>query len=196
MGGADRIRDSLSGAWAVMNGDAAGLARLDLTVGGFWRSFGAIVLILPLALLALTSERALLAETGELQPPLGGALLTVRLAALAADWLAFPVLFALIARRIGVAVHYVPFIVALNWSSVWVSAFYAVPSLLHVLGVLPAGLVQLLLLALFVLAIRFYYLVARTALQTPPALAIPIVIVQFLISLAIAAGADALVPAQ
>jgi hypothetical protein len=194
MGG--RIRDSLSGAWAVMNGDADGLARLDLTIGGFWRSFGAIALILPLALVALTSERTLLAEAGEPLPPFDAALLATRLAALGLDWIAFPVLLALIALRIGVAAHYVPFVVALNWSSVWVSAFYAVPSLLHVLGVLPAGLVQLLLLAFFVLAVRFYYLVARTALQAPPALAIPIVLVQFLISLVIAAGFDSLVPAQ
>ena len=57
---------------------------------------------------------------------------------------------------------------------------FSVPALIQAFGVL-----QILLLALLVLALRFAYLVARTALEAAPALAIPIVIVQVLLSLLI-----------
>ena len=60
MGPFANLPANLSGAWDVMNGRAEGLNKFDLTIDGFWRSFGAIVLILPVALIALASERVVL----------------------------------------------------------------------------------------------------------------------------------------
>ena len=50
------IGENLAGAWAVMRGRREGLARLDLSIEGFWRSFAAIVLLIPFAFLAWLSQ--------------------------------------------------------------------------------------------------------------------------------------------
>ena len=181
------IRDNLAGAWAVMNGHAAGLQRMDLSIDGFWRSFAAIVLILPFALVALVSDHVARAEVGA-AVRLTGALIILRLILLLADWLAFPLVFAAVARQIGVAAHYVPFIVVRNWASVVVAAIVVVPEILHVLGILPTVVLPYVLLALFAVALRFSYLIARTALIAPPLLAVPVVLLEVLISIFLQVG--------
>ena len=42
------LRDNLAGAWQVMLGRPEGLNRLDTSLEGFWRSFAAIVLVVPI----------------------------------------------------------------------------------------------------------------------------------------------------
>lgn len=169
---------SLSGAWDVMNGRAEGLRKLDITIDGFWRSFGAIVLILPVALIALASERVALPAVGGDLAALTGGYVVLRLIAVIIDWLTFPAILALFARPLGIANRFVPYIVARNWSAVLVAFMYAVPHLFHALGVLPTGMLSIALLILFGIAVWFAYVVVRTAMQVPPVLAIPIVILE------------------
>ena len=178
MGPFANLPASLSGAWDVMNGRAEGLNKLDLTIDGFWRSFGAIALILPVALIALASERAVPLAAGGEAVALSGGYVLLRLIAVIVDWLAFPAILALLARPMGIATRYVPYIVARNWAAVLVAAMFAVPHLFHALGVLPTGMLSFLLLILFGIAVWFAFVVVRTAMQVPPVLAIPIVILE------------------
>jgi hypothetical protein len=185
MGPLQNLPATLSGAWAVMNGRAEGLQKLDLTIDGFWRSFGAIVLILPVALVALASERiALAAAAGEVAA-LAGAYVVLRLIAVIVDWLAFPLTLALLARPLGIAARFVPYIIARNWAAVLVAAMFAVPHLLHVLGLLPTTMLPVVLLIPFGLAVWFAYVVVRTAMQVPPVMAIPIVGLEIAVGLVI-----------
>lgn len=178
MGPFANLPASLSGAWDVMNGRAEGLRKLDITIDGFWRSFGAIALILPVAIIALASERvALQAVSGVALVQTGGYVL-LRLIAIIVDWLAFPAILALLARPMGIAARFVPYIVARNWAAVLVAFMFAVPHLFHALGVLPTGMLSIALLILFGFAVWFSYVVVRTALQAPPVLAVPIVVLE------------------
>ncbi len=185
------IRDNIAGSWAVMNGRASGLQRLDLSIDAFWRSFAAIIIIVPFALVAFVSDHLARAHMED-AVPLTGAAVTLRLILLLADWLAFPMVFAAIARQIGVAAHYVPFIIVRNWASVVIAAFIAVPEILHVFGILPSQILPYVLLALFAVAIRFSYLIARTALLAPPLLAVPVVLLEILLSIFIQVGFERL----
>ncbi len=178
MGPFANLPASLSGAWDVMNGRVEGLRKLDLTIDGFWRSFGAVVLILPVALIALASERVALAEIGGDAAALTGGYVMLRLIAVIADWLAFPAILALLARPMGIASRFVPYIVARNWTAVLIAAMFGVPHLLHALGVLPTALLSFLLLILFGVAVWFAYVVVRTAMQVPPVMAVPVVILE------------------
>ncbi len=178
------IRENLAGAWAVMNGDSAGLTRLDTSIEGFWKSFGAIVLVLAFSLPVLLAEPALLAENATGEPPAAGPT-ALRFVAVAVDWVAFPLLFALLARPLGLASQFVPYIACRNWSSVIVAGVYGAVLLPYVAGLLPAAVVPYLLFAVFGLALRFSYMVARTALGVPAGLAIPIVILEVLVSLVV-----------
>ena len=178
------IRDNLAGAFEIMMGRPEGLNRLDTSIDGFWRSFGAIVLIVPFALLALISQQPLAAETGPPQP-LTGADIALDGIALMVDWFAFPLLFAVLARPFGLGSHYVPFIVARNWASVIIGAIVAIVHAAHILGVLPTVALPYALLVAIAVSLRFSYVIARTALFVSMQLALPIVILDLLLSLTI-----------
>ena len=184
------LASNLAGAWAIMRGRADGLTRLDLSLEGFWRSFAAIVLLAPFAVLALISQQRLAAAAGE-DPATGG--LGLEAVALLVDWLAFPLVFAILARPLGVGGRYVPFIVARNWASVIIAAMVAVVHGAHVLALVPSQFAPVLLFVAVAVALRFSYVIARTTLGVPVAVAIPIVVLDLLISLTVWATLDRLV---
>ena len=184
------LADNLAGAWAIMRGRADGLIRLDLSLEGFWRSFAAIVLLAPFAVLAFISQQRLAAAAGE-DPATGG--IGLEAVALLVDWLAFPLVFAILARPLGVGGRYVPFIVARNWAAVIIAAMLAVVDGAHVLGLIPSQFTPVLQLVAVAVALRFFYVIARTTLGVPVAVAIPIVVLDILISLTIWATLDRLV---
>jgi len=183
---------NLSGAWDVMNGRVEGLRKLDITIDGFWRSFGAVVLILPVAVIAMASERVALSAMGHEGAALTGGYMVLRFIAVIVDWLAFPAILALFARPMGIATHFVPYIVARNWAAVLIAGLFAVPHLFHALGILPTGMLSFILLGLFALAVWFSYIIVRTALQVPPVLAVPVVILEIVGGFVIELGFDRL----
>ncbi len=148
-----------------MNGRVEGLRKLDLTIDGFWASFGAVVLILPVALVALASERVALQVTGGDVAALTGGYVVLRLIAVIVDWLAFPAILALLSRPMGIAARFVPYIVARNWAAVLIAAMFAVPHLFHALGVLPTGMLPFALLILFGIAVWFAYVISVEAVE-------------------------------
>lgn len=179
------LRENFAGAWAIMRGRPEGLARLDLSLEGFWRSFAAILLLVPFALLALISQQRLVAASGEAPGALSGGGLAVEAVALLADWFTFPLVFALLARPLGLGARYVPFIVARNWAAVIIAAMVAVVHAMHVLGLVPSPVAPFLLFAAIALALRFSYVIARTTLAVSAGVAIPLVILDLLISLTV-----------
>jgi hypothetical protein len=189
------LRDSLAGAWTIMRGRREGLARLDLSIEGFWRSFGAIVLLIPFAALALLSQQRMVEAAGDgVDAPggLAGGGIGVEAVAFLADWVLFPLVFAVLARPLGLGARYVPFIVARNWAAVILAAMLAVVHAVHVLGIVPTALAPYLLIAALAVALRFSYVVAKTALDVPIGVALGAVVLDFLISLMVWSAADRL----
>ena len=179
------LGDNLAGAWLVMRGRAEGLNRLDLSLEGFWRSFAAILLIVPFALVGLISQRTLAPEEGEPAVVLTERGLGLEAVALLGDWLTFPLIFALMAGPLGLAARYVPFIVARNWASVIITAIVSIVHAGHIVGLVPSELASLLLFLAIALALRFSYVIARTTLAVPLTVALPIVLLDLLISLTV-----------
>jgi hypothetical protein len=177
------VRDNLIGAWHLMFGRPEGLNRLDTTLEGFWRSFGAFALILPLFLLANIGFGAMLPEDVR-----NDWLDWVGVLIQGVDWVAFPIVFALISPRIGLASRYVPFITARNWGAVIVAALYAaggLPGLFTPVPLIAAAAIHVICLAI---NLRLSYLLARTTLAVGPSTAIPVVALEFLLSLVIGFG--------
>jgi hypothetical protein len=185
MGGLGWIRDNLAGAFEVMMGRTEGLGRIDTSIDGFWRSFGAVVFVIPFAILALLSQQPLAVETGTPPPPIDAARLTLDGIALLVDWFAFPLVFALIARPFGLGSRYVPFIVTRNWASVVIGAMVAIVHALHLLGVLPTAVMPYALLVAIAISLRFSYVIARTTLLVSMAVALPIIVLDLVLSLTI-----------
>jgi hypothetical protein len=82
----------------------------------------------------------------------------------------------------------VPFITARNWSAVVVSILAGLVSLLDIAGLVPANAALIVLIVVLGISLRFSYLVTRTALEVPVGMAIPIVIMDFLLSILIQAA--------
>ncbi len=184
IGGLKSIRDNIAGASEIMLGRPEGLNRLDTSIDGFWRSFGAVVLVAPFALLSILSQETLTVP-GAATAQITGAHLTLDGIALIVDWFTFPLIFALLARPFGLGSHYVPFIVARNWASVVIAAMVSVVHALHLLGVLPAAVMPYALLVAIAVSLRLSYVIVRTTLFVSMALALPIVILDLVLSLTI-----------
>ena len=186
MGSFAYIRGNLEGAWAVMLGRADGLRLLDTSLEGFWRSFAAVIFLLPLAFLAMMSQAKLVGVSAE-APEAAAAEFGFVAGSFAVlfDWFTFPLIFAVVARMFGLGGRYVPFIVSRNWASLIIGAMVAVVHILHLVGVIPSAVAPYLMLAVIAVALRFSYVIARTALAVSMGMALPIVALDLVISLTI-----------
>ena len=101
MNGPSYIRENLAGAWKVMLGRAEGLNRLDASLEGFWRSFAAVALIAPFALIILISQRSCRSPQEMPSIALTGGVIAGEGLVLLVDWFTFPLIFALLAGPFG-----------------------------------------------------------------------------------------------
>jgi hypothetical protein len=186
-GALNYLRESLSGALLVMLGRPEGLGRLDLSLAGFWRSFAALILVLPLAFIPEWSMANVVAEEGEVPPGFRDWLFSASVVSLV-DWFAFPLLFAFLARPLGLSDRYVPFIVARNWSAVVLAAINALVALPYGIGLTSLGVTTFLVFGALGLTLYLAYQVARVALAISATTACLVVTVEFSLSLVIGLG--------
>jgi hypothetical protein len=186
-GALNYLRESLSGAVLVMLGRPEGLGRLDLSLAGFWRSFAALILVLPLAFIPEWSMANVVAEEGEVPSGFSDWLFSAAIVSLV-DWFAFPLLFAFLARPLGLSDRYVPFIVARNWSAVVLAAINALVALPYGIGLTSLGVTTFLVFGALGLTLYLACQVARVALAISATTASLVVAVEFSLSLVIGLG--------
>ncbi|KFB10957.1 hypothetical protein [Nitratireductor basaltis] len=145
------VQHSLAGVWRLMTGRADGLKLLDITADGFWNSFRAILLALPPLALGWVSYAGELAATGYGERP---ALVFRLFLAEMGAWLLPLVILALLARHIGLAQRFVPYVVASNWASV-IFAWAMLPAVLMRLMMPEAGLAEMVSIFVFFLSLFF-----------------------------------------
>lgn len=179
------IARSLEGAWLLARGDPRGVARLDLTLEGFWRSFAAALVAAPAYAVVLVEQHAFRGWPDGLAGALAG-----ETVAYAAGWLTFPVAAVFLTRLLGLTARYVPLVVAANWSAVLQIALYALTVLLGLL--LPRELRTLLLLCATAAVLVYQWFVIRSALATTGGIAFGLVVIDVLLSMATSRAIDAL----
>jgi hypothetical protein len=188
--GRDEIVRSLSAAWDLFLDRPGAMRGFDVSVDGFWRSFAAVVLVAPSYAFAVLAERQMVALDPTAPVQGGFSFLVQNVLGLGIDWVTLPVLLALLARPLGIARHYPEFVVARNWGAVIAALPFGAIGLLIVLGILGGELANLLMLAALFVVLRYTYLIARRALDAGLGLAIGIVVLDFVLSLAIALALD------
>jgi len=176
---------SLQGSWLLLRNRPEGLAWFDLSIGGFWRSFGAIVFILPMFWLSSMAEQKLILTESDVSPQaLAESYFWVsRFLALGLDWIALPLLLAALAGPIGISQNYAPFIAVRNWTSLLISIPYAAVSVLFLANVLSSGFTVLFWMVILLAALWYRFVIARITLQCGIGLALGIVFLDFLLSL-------------
>lgn len=155
-------RLALRGALRLARGDRGGLACLDRSMDGFWRSFRAAVIAYPLFLILL-GMRVTVAEW-ERSGPLQIAL--VETVGYVIAWSAFPLIMLSVTRWIDRERRFVDFMVAYNWSQVLQSALFVLIGLETESGVLGAPAAAAIELAGLAAVIVYEWYIARVALDT------------------------------
>jgi hypothetical protein len=191
------FRAGIEAAVAMLLGKPGALGRFDVSLDGFWRSFAAILLVLPsfaVSLLAIWHGQMEQLPADVVDLP-WVSFVAEKLVALGLDWVALPVVLALIAGRLGLSGRYVPFIIARNWAAPVVSALYAVPALIYAAGIINAEIAAVLSLPVVVVALHYLYRIARQALGVPISMAIGVVVLDILLGLLISGTVSRLWPA-
>ncbi len=188
MPGLNEALRSFIASWRLFLGRREAMNLFDTTFGGFWRSFLAIIYVLPIYIPYIISERQMMLN----QSGLDDALMPVQLfflaraLALLVDWIAFPLLLAAIAGPLGIARGYVPYVVAHNWGELLFSVPLALPAILFGYGLISDDVAIILTLIAFGCLLRYLYIAARTALQTTIGIAVALVATDVMLSLVIA----------
>jgi hypothetical protein len=185
------VTRSLTGAWELFLDRPGAMRRFDLSVDGFWRSFGAVVLTIPAYALTVLADREIGTTNGIVDATDSNTVFVVEsIVALCLDWITLPIVLAIAARPLGIARRYAPFIIARNWSTVIATLPFGVVGLLVVAGILGAQLGSTLMFPFLIVVLRYNYLIARRGLEASIGFAAGIVVLDFLISLTIAIGLD------
>lgn len=188
---APEITRSLAAAHQLFFGKAEGMDGLDTSADGFFRSFLAFFLLLPLMAVELSAERAILIHDGIMQAETfpDVAFYGMRFASALVIWLGFAVLMLPVARMLDAGGRYSAFMVAHNWTNVYASLISVVPSLFIALDIMNPQPLRLIALLILLVTVRYMWFTARTALGISAVMAAAVVIIEILfIYLVVEAG--------
>ena len=171
---------SLSSVLKLVVHDRTGLAGINNTAEGFWRSFSAIVFIAPLYL--LISGINWEADATQIGGAANSFSALKSLVTLSLQWVLWPLVMVYATRWLGLGQHFSRYVIIYNWSNVLVIAGLAIPTLLFKLALLPleAALMLTGLLQIFSFYIEWY--LTRLSLETSGLIAGAIVLGNFVLS--------------
>ncbi len=179
------ITRSLYGAWRLAHFDSGGMNYFDLSMRGFWRSFGAAIVVLPIyvCFVAIHFDGT---DASALR------FVIVEALAYGAAWAVFPIVMVGLAQILNLSGNYVPFIIASNWSSVLRVVIFIPVNTLFAFGGPTSDVGVLLYLFTILIALVYFWFVTRTALQTTMGLAAGLVVVELFLGLLVAGFFDRL----
>ena len=190
----EAIVRALKGSWRLLLGDERAMGWFDTSIEGFWRSFAAMLLCLPMPLVELAAQPLLpMAARVGAETFQGPGYWLTGLAAYGLTWIAFPILLALLARPLGITGVYVPLMVARNWTTLIAAAPSFAFTLLFVVGLIPIGALGPLNLAALGFGLYYAWVATRIAARTPPGTTSGLVALDFVVSLVVYTAADRLI---
>jgi hypothetical protein len=164
------IQRQLLGAWQMMLGKRDGIRLLDLSVDGFWNSFFAIIVALPVLVVGWVP---LANDAYGVGSSLGERLsFILRLAIVDISvWVLPLAALAIVAGFIGVKDRFVPYVVATNWGSALFAWFMLPASLLTLIFPDAADLSVTLSLLIFLGTLVLSWRLTNSALGKGPIVA-------------------------
>jgi hypothetical protein len=166
----DDVQIHLSGAWRMMTGRPDGLRRLDISTDGFWNSFFAIVIAIPVMMTGWIAMAPELAGGDPSFPVRLGIVMRLALVDIG-TWVLPYVGLAAIAGRAGVSDRFVHYVVAMNWGSA-LFIWFMLPAFLVRLVAPDAGdLATGIALGIFVLSLVLSWRLTNAALDKGPGVA-------------------------
>lgn len=190
--GRSEIESSLLGTLEIVPRGEDALRHFDFSVGGFWRSFGAAFMVLPVALLIYFSDHKLwLEQRPDVAVPNLAVFLAIDVTGFVAHWALFAVAMAVLCRQFHMSQRYVPLMVVFNWSNIIVALLLLPSTALYYFGLISVDMARLGNFAAYFIAILYRLRIAEVTLQIPAtsAIAVPLIYVAINISTKALAGA-------
>jgi hypothetical protein len=185
---------SIGAAWRLFLRDPKALEGMDVSTEGFFRSFGALLLIFPLNILSdlfamrLAQARPDVETTLPVDGGYGIGEIFFSTFVLGIEWLLFPLFAYLLLRLLGLTERFVHYVVAHNWGRVIMELFNLPAIVLFASGVVSASVALDLLLVSLGFSLYYRAQNARTALDTGWGLAVGIALLEVLLTIVFAVG--------
>ena len=177
------IHEALAGVIRIWKGDVSGFHAFDRSLPGFWRSYTAALLGVPIHVLLLLVSR------GEAAGPIDswhdG---MVEAIAYAVTWLAYPLLMLGITDRMGRAERFFDYMVPYNWAALAQLLVFTAAALLR--AALPGFLGAVLMLVALAAVIHLQWFIAREGLAISGRFAFLVVVADLSLSFLIGGIAD------
>jgi len=183
------VRRSVDAAFSLAMRDERAWSRFDLTTEGFYRSFAAIFLVIPINILIdylgarLSEDRRLERQEPVIPQTYEFADALFSTATLVTQWLIFPLAMIVVLRFLGLTHRYSALVIAHNWGTVVVALVNLPAFLLYAAGLISVD--QAIDLNFIVLGLTLYYryYIAQTALDAGWPTAASITLLEFLLQL-------------
>lgn len=181
---AEDIQQFFAGAWRLMMGKPDGIRLLDISADGFWNSFFAIVVALPVLVVGWVAVANDLSQNPDIAGGRFSIFLRIGLADLGA-WVLPLAALALVAKPVGIAGRFVPYVVATNWGSALVLWFMLPPGLLRLFVPTAGDAASVISMVLFLIAMVLFWRLTNAALGRGPAIASAVFVGMFAVSLVV-----------
>lgn len=181
----DDAGQHLRGVWRLITGDEGWRSDMDASAEGVFRSFWAIALSLPFAVVSIFAQRDMARASDQFEQTIYakapfGFLAPAELLISAIIWVASVALIAFIARQIGAGRNVADFVVAYNWSQLLGYIASIVPAAAFIAtGALGLGVSLFFVLLIFTLFVFWMVLRSSLPIEVGPAIAITIGLIGF-----------------
>ncbi len=158
----EEVLANIKGLWLLILGNREGYLWLDLSEGGLWRSFAAILWSLPAMAVTWASWRLYYLSAMPTGTTVGAGIFLKLLIVDLASWLVPILLIVILSRPLGFAALVVPVIVTTNWLSVPLSYAMAVPAAILLLAREAQQATAFLWLIVFFASVALLFRLLRT----------------------------------
>jgi hypothetical protein len=190
------LKHAIATAFRVARFETAAIADFDQSFEGFYRSFFAAIVCLPLYVFVVLGERRLTYDIANSAP--GSAFVPLpppdlgfaawQGAAYVLNWLTLPIALIALAPLLGVGKRYVSYIVAYNWGTCVVLAATLIPYAVYLSGFASFTAVFIVYYGVSLFVLTYRWRLARYGLGIPAITAAGIVILDVLFTVLIALG--------
>ena len=174
------VANGLMGALMLAKFDRGGANWFDDTVDGFWKSFFAAVLLAPFSALLLW-----IVHYAHLPPGVDlGPVLAIEFVGYVGAWLVWPVAAWEITGWAGAQARCRKYIIACNWSEVWLMVLQLPVAVIVASGVAGEGLMGLIYMVMLMMIIGYRFIIARDVLEVPGSVAAGIAFADMMVVIA------------
>lgn len=178
----------LYATWRLARGDSgSAIAMLPDSPADVWKSFFVAILLAPFWAMLVWSTGLLVWQDFDTL-----AVVLINLASYATAWFLWPVISLELARLAGQTHHWRRYVVACNWSEIWVMLLRLPVVAAIVGGSLPPSAAALLWLVSLGVVLAYRFVIARDVLGLSPVAALGAAVLELLLSFGWSAFEDAM----